>query len=381
MNKSLRILILEDMTSDAELVERELRKAEFVFDSRRVETREAFIQEIKEFLPDLILSDYSLPLFDGMAALKIVQEISPLTPLIVVTGSLNEETAVDCIKAGAADYVIKENLVRIGSAVKGALEKKRSREEKERAEEALRRQTEELARSNKELEQFAYVASHDLQEPLRKIITFGDRLKEQSAGVLDEMGRDYLQRMQHAAFRMKQLVEGLLQYATVTAKSENLQPVDLNVVISEVISDMEVSIDDLKADITFEKLPVFRSDAIQMRQLFQNLIANALKFRKQGVPPRVRISSRALPEGFIEIRVEDNGIGFDEKYGDKIFLPFQRLHSIYDYEGIGMGLTICHRIVQRHGGRIHAKSAPGKGSVFTVTLPREFGQQGGNTLD
>lgn len=369
MDKKLRILMLEDVPSDAELIERELRRAEFTFSVKRVETKEDFLKEMKDFAPDIILSDYSLPTFDGFAALALAKEFHPLIPFIIVTGSLSEETAVECIKAGAADYVIKENLVRVGPAVKGALEKKRTMEEKVRAEEALLKQTYELARSNKELEQFAYVASHDLQEPLRKIITFGDRLKDHSGVSLDATGQDYLHRMQHAALRMRQLVDALLKYATVTAQPEARENVDLGQTVRDVLSDLEVLIAQLGAKIEVNKLPTLPVNPIQIRQLFQNLIANAIKFCKKGVTPVVRIAGRDLGNGFAEISVEDNGVGFEEKYVDRIFMPFQRVYGHEEFEGTGIGLTICHRIVQRHGGQITAKSAPGKGSTFIITLP------------
>jgi signal transduction histidine kinase len=369
VDKKLRILMLEDVASDAELIERELRKAELEFAAKRVETKDDFLAGLRDYAPDLILSDYSLPTFDGISALALAREFTPLTPFIIVTGSLSEETAVECIKAGAADYVIKENLVRIGPAVKGALEKKRAMEEKERAERALLKQTYELARSNKELEQFAYVASHDLQEPLRKIITFGDRLKDHSGSALDVTGQDYLHRMQHAALRMRQLVDALLKYATVTAEPEARENVDPGKTVREVLTDLEILTAQLKARVDVGKLPALHVNAMQLRQLFQNLIANALKFCEKGVAPAVRISGRDLGNGFAEISVEDNGVGFDEKYADRIFMPFQRVHGDEELEGTGIGLTICHRIVQRHSGQITAKSVPGRGTTFVFTLP------------
>lgn len=365
----MRILILEDVPSDAELIERELRKAQINFLAHRVETREAFLSEIKDFAPDLILSDYSLPSFDGMSALFLAKDLIASAPFIIVTGSLNEEIAVDCIKAGAMDYVIKENLVRLGPAVKSALEKKRTLEEKKHAEEALKTQTEELTRSNKELERFAYVASHDLQEPLRKIITFGDRLTEHSGAVLDDTAKDYLHRIGHAALRMRQLVEGLLQYARVTMPSQFFGQVDLEALLREVLLDLEVMVVRLKARVELGSIPKVKGDPLQMRQLFQNLITNALKFSDKERSPWVRIYGKKSLDGFAEIFVEDNGIGFDEAQKEKIFLPFQRLHDPQEFEGIGIGLAICHRIVQRHGGQITAKSVLGKGSTFIVKLP------------
>jgi signal transduction histidine kinase len=371
MDNELKILILEDVPSDAELIERELRRARIGFTSQRVETRDAFLKALVDFVPDLILSDYSLPSFDGMTALFLTKETLPSAPFIVVTGSLNEEIAVDCIKAGAMDYVIKENLVRLGPAIRSALEKKRTLEEKRRAEEALRVQTQELTRSNKELERFAYVASHDLQEPLRKIITFGDRLADHSQKTLDETAKDYLHRIQHAALRMRQLVEGLLQYARVTVPSEFFGEIDLDVLLREILLDLEVMIVRFKAKVDVDPLPKVKGDPLQLRQLFQNLITNALKFSDKERSPWVRICGKKLEDDFAEITVEDNGIGFDEAQKEKIFLPFQRLHDPQVFEGIGIGLAICHRIVQRHGGQITAKSVLGQGSVFTVTLPTE----------
>ena len=242
-------------------------------------------------------------------------------------------------------------------------------EEKDRAEAALRRQTEELARSNKELEQFASVASHDLQEPLRKIITFGDRLMSHSGSKLDDLSQDYLKRMQHAASRMRQLVDALLQYATVTSKAEPLQDVNLNHLVQEVLLDLELALVKANAKVDVGPLPTLKAEPVQMRQLFQNLIANALKFSKKDKKPHIKIHSRELGDGCAEISVNDNGVGFDEKYLDRIFMPFQRLHGYDTFEGIGIGLTICHRIVQRHGGQISAKSTLGKGSTFIITIP------------
>lgn len=241
--------------------------------------------------------------------------------------------------------------------------------ERERTQEDLRQKTEELERSNKELQQFAFVASHDLQEPLLKILAFGDRLKELSTQKLDEREQDYVGRMQKAALRMRQLIDDLLQFARITTKAKPFERVDLNQVVKEVLSDLEMRIAKTQARIEVENLPTLEGDPRQLHQLFQNLISNALKFSKKGECPDIAIKSRVLPKGFTEIVVEDKGIGFEEKYLERIFEPFQRLHSRSEYEGTGMGLAICQKIVQIHHGEITAKSRLGVGSTFSIKLP------------
>jgi two-component system sensor kinase FixL len=240
----------------------------------------------------------------------------------------------------------------------------------------------ELERSNRELEQFAYVASHDLQEPLRKIRTFGDRLEMKCKPQLDEVGQDCIERMQSAAARMQHLIEGLLALSRVTTKLREFAPVDLAKVAQEVVSDLEVRIEKVGGRVELGGLPTIQADAVQMRQLLQNLIGNALKFHREDEPPLVKVSGRFVqgrdqrgsgPQSAAEeqcrIVVEDNGIGFDEKHQERIFGVFQRLHPRDVYEGTGIGLAICRRIAELHGGSITARSAPDRGATFEVLLP------------
>jgi PAS domain S-box-containing protein len=226
----------------------------------------------------------------------------------------------------------------------------------------------ELERSNRELQDFAYVASHDLQEPLRKIQTFGDRLAQRCAVELDEQGRDYVARMQNAAARMRSLIQDLLAFSRVSSQALPPQRLDLAVVAGEVIDDLQARIEGEGGAVTLGPLASVDADPLQMRQLLQNLIGNALKFRRPGVPPVVRLYSE-VRDGETVLYVADNGIGFDIRYLDRIFSPFQRLHGRNDYDGTGMGLAICRKIVERHGGEITARSTPGEGSTFIVTLP------------
>jgi PAS domain S-box-containing protein len=244
---------------------------------------------------------------------------------------------------------------------------------RKKAEGDLAQRAAELARSNAELEQFAFVASHDLQEPLRKIQAFGDRLKVKCDPEQSPEARDYLERMQSASARMRTLIDDLLAFSRVIRSSEPFAPVDLGQVTREVMGDLEVSIEKRNAKIETGSLPTIEADAMQMRQLILNLLSNALKFQSPGAAPVVRIQARSITavsgEELCELTVQDNGIGFDEKYLEKIFAVFQRLHGRSEYEGTGVGLAVCRRIVDRHHGSITAKSKPGEGATFIVTLP------------
>ncbi|MFQ4140922.1 PAS domain-containing protein [Chlorogloeopsis sp. ULAP02] len=240
------------------------------------------------------------------------------------------------------------------------------------------RQRQELARSNDELQEFAFVASHDLQEPLRKIKTFGDRLKLIASDSLSAQALDYLERMQNATRRMQTLIEDLLTLSRVTTRAQPFVPVNLFQITQEVLSDLEITIQQEQAKVEVGELPILKADPLQMRQLLQNLIINALKFHSPEEPPVVKIYSQILPTPLdpiaigteqCQIIVEDNGIGFDEKYLDRIFNVFQRLHGRSEYEGTGIGLAICRKIVERHQGSITAESIRGQGAKFIVTLP------------
>lgn len=238
---------------------------------------------------------------------------------------------------------------------------------------------EELERSNRDLQDFANIASHDMQEPLRKIQIFSDLLQSHYASELDERGVDYLQRMQSAAGRMQYLIDDLLSYSRIATRAQPFTLVDLNEITKDVLLDLDVQIEQTNASIEVDNLPSLEADPIQMNQLIQNLLSNALKFHKADQPPEIKISAQVNTRGstsasskdgrFCEITIEDKGIGFDEKYAERIFNPFQRLHGRDEYEGSGMGLAICRKIVERHGGVIHAKSEKGKGSSFIVSLP------------
>lgn len=258
--------------------------------------------------------------------------------------------------------------------------------ERERVRLELTAFAERLEWSNRELQDFASVASHDLQEPLRKVVAFGDRLRAKYGDQLDAQGSDYLERMQNAARRMQTLIDDLLSYSRVTTKARPFAPVDLGRLVREVVTDLEERIAREGGQVEVGRLPVVDADASQMRQLFQNLIANGLKFRAPDRPPVVRVHAGSddvaglQPNDWADVRissvagdhrivVEDNGIGFEPRYAERIFSIFERLHGRDAYEGTGIGLAICRKIVERHRGTLTAEGRPDAGARFIVSLP------------
>jgi PAS domain S-box-containing protein len=240
--------------------------------------------------------------------------------------------------------------------------------ERKHVEEKLAAMAAELERSNNDLEQFASVASHDLQEPLRMVASYTQLLAERYEGQLDEKAQKYIAYAVDGAVRMQRLVNDLLTYARVGTRGNPIAPTDAGRVLGQAIGDLATAIEESRAVVTHEELPLLRADASQLRQLFQNLLANALKFRSEEVP-RVHVSARDEGRDWV-FAVRDNGIGIDRQYAERVFVVFQRLHTRRDYPGTGIGLALCKRIVERHGGRIWFESEPGKGSTFLFTVPK-----------
>ena len=252
--------------------------------------------------------------------------------------------------------------------------------EDRRAVEELAAKARAYARSNRDLEEFAAVASHDLQEPLRKIRVFGERLATRHRDTLGDEGVDYVERMQSAATRMQALIEDLLAFSSIAWDDAPFERVSLRAVVREVASDLESALEQVQGTLHAGPLPSIDADRSQMLRLFTNLVANALKFRRPDVAPRIQVSAVLLEawqgspadargETACQIVVSDNGIGFDNKHAERIFAPFRRLHGKGAYPGTGMGLAICRKIVERHRGTISARGTPGAGAEFVVTLP------------
>jgi PAS domain S-box-containing protein len=288
--------------------------------------------------------------------------------------TMQMEITVSCISFGGRTGRLC-SMNDVTERVRAQEELRKSRDE---LEQRVRERTAELERRNQELQNFTFAASHDLQEPLRKLQTFGDYLATRCADSIGQQGRDYLRRMGETAGRMEALLLSLLDYSRMTSKSEPFAKVKLEEIVEAVVSDLETQMNETNASVEIGDLPEVEADAAQMASLFQNLIGNALKFRREEDPdpPRVRIhckpvGAKGSQTGEWEIHVEDNGIGFEEQYKDLIFKPFQRLHGRKEYGGVGMGLAICKKVVERHGGSITGRSTPGHGSTFVVRLPKK----------
>ena len=226
-----------------------------------------------------------------------------------------------------------------------------------------------LEESNKDLQDFAYISSHDLQEPLRKVQAFADRIQKSEYAALSDQGKDYLQRILNASKRMQRLINDLLELSRISAKQNKFQNVDLNIILEHVLEDLELLIDSTQTKIHVEKLPIIWGDETQIRQLFQNLISNAIKFKSEHRNPEIFISAQFLnaPNNMLEINFKDNGIGIEEKYSEKVYTVFQKLHG-NKYEGSGIGLAVCKKIAHRHGGNITFTSQLGIGTWFKITL-------------
>ena len=240
--------------------------------------------------------------------------------------------------------------------------------ERKRAEEALMDAVATVQRSNQDLEHFAYMASHDLQEPLRMVASYTQLLAQRYENQLDDKAQRYIHYAVDGATRMQRLINDLLTYSRVTTQGKAPEPIDSHSVLGEVLRNLSAAIEESQAIITNGDLPTVRADATQLLQVLQNLIANAIKFRGKDVP-HVHVSAREEGGEWL-FSVKDNGIGIDAQYADRLFVIFQRLHSREEYPGTGIGLAVCKRIVERHGGRIWFGSEPGKGSTFYFTLPK-----------
>jgi hypothetical protein len=232
----------------------------------------------------------------------------------------------------------------------------------------MERYIEELARSNQELQQFAFVASHDLQEPVRKLLFYSDYLLSQYTGSLDQKGVDYLENMRSASQRMRSLIQDLLLFSQINSEELKYNEVDLNKIAQEALQDFEIAIEEKGAVLTIQPLPAIKGDERMMRQLFENIISNSLKYSNTTTHPVIDISCQQKGQ-FFELSFKDNGIGFDEQYLPQMFTLFQRLHNRKIYDGTGLGLSICRKIVDLHGGKIWAEGKEGHGAIFYVSLP------------
>lgn len=362
----------------------------------------------------LILMDVQMPGMNGFETANMIYERDKLRdiPIIFITANdYGEEYIFKGYQMGGVDYIYKpidpellrvkvsvfvelyrktqqlvaqeKKLLAMNKSLEKEIEERIISEEKVRLlNQQLLENNAHLQATNEELNRFAYVASHDLQEPLRKIMVFSDKMGFKFKDQINEEMGSYLQKIIKAAERMQMLIKDLLKFSRQTTTEDDYEVVDVKKLVQEVLGDMEVEIENRKALITVDELPVIPGYPSQLRQLFQNLISNSLKFSKSDIAPRIVVKAslisnadgpRASTGKHYRISIQDNGIGFDPKYTEDIFVVFKRLHSYHEFEGTGVGLSICKKIVERHKGYIEATSILGEGSVFTIGLPETTG--------
>jgi len=341
------------------------------------------LEKMIQLRPDLLLSDVMMPKLDGFSLLKKIRNHPDIKniPVILLSARAGEEAKLEGLDVGADDYLVKpfsakELLARVDGSIKLA---RNRTAQAEMLEQEVKHRTLELSqlnislqRSNEDLQQFAHVASHDLKEPVRKIRTFGSRLQDEYADILPDRARLFLDKIHNATERMFSMIDGVLAYSMLNASGQPIEKVDLNEVLKNIESDLEIIIQQKKATIKKGHLPTIEGASVLIHQLFYNLLNNSLKFSKADTTPVIYISGEikgTADEPIAEIGFADNGIGFDSQHAQTIFDTFARLNSKDKYEGTGLGLSLCKKIVERHHGTVTAMGTKNNGAVFTIKLP------------
>ncbi len=357
---SLKVLLVEDHPADAELILRELKRDGFIVTSNIIATQDEFRRRLLENPPDLVLSDYNLQNWGGLDALQTLKDTALDIPFILVSGSLGDIAAVECIKQGATDYILKDSLGRLPIAVRRALHEKALRDQRRLIEA-------ELERSNQDLQQFASIASHDLQEPLRMMSTYAELLGEHCSKLGDTTKTDqYVHYVMDGAARMKAMIKDLLEFSRLGNDGTEIEATDCNPLLEAALLNLAAAVAESAAKISHSQLPTVMANPPQLQQVFQNLIGNAIKFHGTEAPG-VEISAEQKGEEWI-FSVADNGIGIAPEHVDTVFAVFQRLHTRTEYPGNGIGLAICKKVIERLGGRIWIESLPPGGATFRFTL-------------
>lgn len=371
----VKILLIDDRKENLLSLEVVLADEEYTF-VKANSGREALKILLKEQDFALILMDVQMPMLDGFETAELIRQSEKLKhiPIIFLTANNNApENIFKGYQAGAVDYMLKPfipEILKAKVAVFADLHKKTHElmiqsEDLRILNNDLRQRSEELIRINEELEKFAYVASHDMQEPLRTITSYIQLLQIKYKDKLDEEGNEFMGFVVDASLRMRNIIVDLLEYSRVNRNEKVFEPVNCNKVLEEVLENLDDSIENSKAIIHSDLLPTVHANHMQMVQLFQNLLSNAIKFRRET--PEIKISVKKEEDHYL-FSVKDNGIGIEQKYSNKIFQIFQRLHTMREYPGTGIGLAICMKIAQRHEGKIWMESEKDKGSTFYFTI-------------
>jgi signal transduction histidine kinase len=379
MKEVLNVLCLEDSPRDAEIIREFLIDAGYDLNMDCTAVEKEFVSLLRSHKYDIILSDFKLPGFDGFTALRWSVEICPDVPFICISGTVGEETAVELLKKGAVDYILKDRLVRLPSAIQRALDEAKEKEARKRAEKDLFslnvqleqrivERTTQLEAANKELEAFSYSVSHDLRAPLRAVDGFSKFVLEDYENKLDAEGKRLLNLIRSNIQKMDQLITDLLALSRVARSDMNFSGIDMTQMAISMFNEIAAPDVSDKMSLKVDPLPEAYADPTYIRQVWANLIANAIKFSSKEKKPSVKICGRT-ENGFNVYYVKDNGVGFNPEYAHKLFGVFQRLHKSDDFEGTGVGLAIVQRIIHRHGGKVWAEGAEGKGATFYFSLP------------
>jgi len=363
----LRVLLVEGDAAGRELILGELAKSEFEIVADAATSADEFRHKVRTNCPDVVLAAYNLGQWTWTEALEVLSQEDLDIPLILVSGALGEVTAVECIKRGVTDYVLKDSLGRLPVTLRNALKDKNARDERNRAQQSLAEKVEELARSNADLEQFAYVASHDLQEPLRMVSAYTQLLAERYRGKLDDQADKYISYAVDGATRMQSLIRDLLAFSRVGRQENTVASTDCNGLVESALENLRAAILESGAIVTHGPLPMLMANGSQLQQVFQNLIGNAVKFRGSQAPVIEISASKQGTEWLFS--VADNGLGISAEHAENVFIIFNRLHTRTEYPGNGIGLAICRKIVERHGGKIQAIPHEGGGTIFNFTVP------------
>jgi signal transduction histidine kinase len=371
MQEPLRILILEDIEEDAGLIEHWLRKSKIIFSSQRVETRDDFIAALDKFSPDLVLSDHSLPQFNSREALNICKQKNTDIPFILVTGSVSEEFAVECIKLGADDYILKSNLTRLPTAIFNSLKQKEVERNKKVAEQTLLQQNVELTKINQELDRFVYSASHDLRAPLKSVLGLVKLSQEDCTNNKYDLFQEYLQMIENSIVRLDMTIKDIINYSRNARTDVAKELIDPESLIKEVLEDMKyvAGSEEIMTNITIQSHSPFYSDSSRLRVVLNNLISNSIKYRNLKNNSYVNVSVEVTEEKAL-ITIQDNGIGIDPIYINKIFNMFFRATA--KSEGSGLGLYIVKETLDKLNGSINVNSVLNEGSTFTIEIPNSL---------
>ncbi|HKR06155.1 MAG TPA: ATP-binding protein [Bacteroidia bacterium] len=402
-----KILLVDDREDNLFSIETILEPDGFQF-VKATSGREALKILLSEFDFALILMDVKMPNLNGFETAALIYEREKLRhiPIIFITAhNYGDENIFKGYRTGAVDYIYKpinpgllrakvgvfvelykknhkllaqeQKLIAINKSLEAEINERKMSEEKIKALNLqLLQNIDKLEAANKDLDRFAFMASHDLQEPLRKIRTFSDRISGKYSGILDEEAQKYLGRIQSAAGRMQLLIQDILTFSKISTLKKEFVKSNLNLIFEEVLNDFEIQVKELKAEVIIENLPHLYINPNLMRPLVYNIVSNSLKYSKKEETPVIRIHSdftdKKSDSKYCRIFFEDNGIGFDQKHSEQIFEMFKRLHNHNEYEGTGIGLALCKKIVEEHSGYISARSVIGKGSTFIISLPLEL---------